>query len=94
MALIKCPECGKEISDRCISCPNCGFPLNESVSIPPAIDKSKEIEKYLGLAVNGIQAENPEQVEKYCELVLEMLVKTNIKIFLHLHHRNIFIKPS
>ena len=72
MALIKCPECGKEISDRCISCPNCGFPLNESVSIPPAIDKSKEIEKYLGLAVNGIQAENPEQVEKYYELVLEM----------------------
>lgn len=25
MALIKCPECGKEISDRANSCPNCGF---------------------------------------------------------------------
>lgn len=27
MALIKCPECGKEISDLAVSCPNCGFPL-------------------------------------------------------------------
>ena len=27
MALIKCPECGKEISDKAISCPNCGLPL-------------------------------------------------------------------
>ena len=24
MALIKCPECGKEISDKAASCPNCG----------------------------------------------------------------------
>ena len=25
MALIKCPECGKEISDTAKSCPNCGY---------------------------------------------------------------------
>lgn len=25
MALIKCPECGKEISDKAKACPNCGF---------------------------------------------------------------------
>ncbi len=29
MALIKCKECGKEISDRASSCPNCGCPLLE-----------------------------------------------------------------
>lgn len=29
MALIKCPECGKEISDKAINCPNCGFPINQ-----------------------------------------------------------------
>ena len=29
MALIKCPECGKQISDKAVSCPNCGFPLSE-----------------------------------------------------------------
>lgn len=28
MALIKCPECGKEISDKAASCPNCGLPIS------------------------------------------------------------------
>lgn len=32
MALIKCPECGKEISDKASSCPNCGCPLSEMVT--------------------------------------------------------------
>lgn len=27
MALIKCPECGREISDRAGSCPGCGCPV-------------------------------------------------------------------
>ena len=26
MALIKCSECGKEVSDRASACPNCGAP--------------------------------------------------------------------
>lgn len=29
MALIKCPECGKEISDKANACIHCGYPLNE-----------------------------------------------------------------
>ena len=28
MALIKCFECGKEVSDKAASCPNCGNPIN------------------------------------------------------------------
>lgn len=27
MALITCPECGKEISDQASVCPNCGAPV-------------------------------------------------------------------
>lgn len=27
MALIKCPECKKKISDQCGKCPNCGYPI-------------------------------------------------------------------
>ena len=27
MALIKCSECGKEVSDKAASCPNCGAPI-------------------------------------------------------------------
>jgi uncharacterized membrane protein YvbJ len=29
MALIKCKECGREISDAADSCPHCGFPLKQ-----------------------------------------------------------------
>lgn len=25
MALIKCPECGRELSDRADMCPHCGY---------------------------------------------------------------------
>ena len=30
MALIKCPECGKEISDKAAACPNCGCPIKDA----------------------------------------------------------------
>ncbi|MBP5546367.1 MAG: zinc ribbon domain-containing protein [Bacteroidales bacterium] len=29
MALIKCPKCGKEMSDRAASCPQCGMTMEE-----------------------------------------------------------------
>lgn len=29
MALINCPECGKEVSDKVKACPHCGFPFSE-----------------------------------------------------------------
>lgn len=32
MTLIKCPECGKEISDKAAACPNCGCPINNTSS--------------------------------------------------------------
>lgn len=33
MALIKCEECGKEVSDKAKACPNCGCPI---ASLNPA----------------------------------------------------------
>lgn len=32
MSLIKCTECGKEISDLAISCPNCGAPVTQEIT--------------------------------------------------------------
>ena len=29
MALIKCPECGNQISDKAERCPKCGYELNK-----------------------------------------------------------------
>lgn len=33
MALINCPECGKEISDTCESCIHCGYKLTKTIDI-------------------------------------------------------------
>lgn len=30
MTLIKCAECGKDVSDKAINCPNCGYPISPS----------------------------------------------------------------
>lgn len=39
MALIKCPECGKEISDKAPACIHCGYPLKkEAAAHSPAAD--------------------------------------------------------
>lgn len=34
MALITCPECGREISDRAVCCPHCGYPIAQEITSP------------------------------------------------------------
>lgn len=51
MALIKCPECRHEISDKAISCPTCSFPLAEHNK-----DKRKsENEKYYIPSIDNLK---------------------------------------
>lgn len=45
MALIKCPECGREVSDKATSCPTCGCPIHE-------ISPSGKVKIKLGLHSN------------------------------------------
>lgn len=40
MALIKCPECGKEISNRSGKCIYCGCPINYLEGIKPVVGKT------------------------------------------------------
>lgn len=72
MALISCPECGKQISDRAPACPNCGCPISVAPVVTPQVDRTQEIEKYLDLAVKAIQGQNSDQVEQYCHAALEI----------------------
>ncbi len=44
MALIKCPECGKEVSDKAPSCTQCGFPIAEK----PETSLSRKVEGIIG----------------------------------------------
>ena len=32
MALIKCAECGRDVSDKASTCPNCGYPISKNVN--------------------------------------------------------------
>ena len=32
MALVECPECGKEVSNSAKNCPNCGYPIAENIN--------------------------------------------------------------
>ncbi len=39
MALVKCPDCGKEHSDSAAACPNCGRPVKAVASVQPTAPK-------------------------------------------------------
>lgn len=60
MSLIKCSECGKEISDKAKTCPNCGAPvvqqntLTQNDVIPPPIIKNNKPEKKKGSCLKSI----------------------------------------
>jgi len=40
VALINCPECHREISDKAESCPHCGFPLE--VELTQAVESGQQ----------------------------------------------------
>jgi len=50
MALIKCPECGKEISSNAVACPNCGSPVKAPGCL---VHFERKKAMFVGSAVNG-----------------------------------------
>lgn len=55
MALIKCPECGKEISDKAKKCPNCGHVLTR---VNDDVEKLDETEKFTAIKENHPKKNN------------------------------------
>ncbi len=55
MALIKCPECGKEISDKAAACPNCGCPISggNGVNSTPTTAQIRVVCKTNTIKVDG-----------------------------------------
>jgi TM2 domain-containing membrane protein YozV len=57
MALIGCPECSTQVSDKAISCPSCGCPISapphasQLVAAPPVVTVSKSRGTYIILAI-------------------------------------------
>lgn len=54
MALIKCPECGKEVSDKAAACIHCGCPIQkvhtEQQYAPPKQEVYEENSATVGMA--------------------------------------------
>lgn len=84
MPLIKCPECGKEVSDKSISCINCGYPILDYVCTKErefAIEEEKrklEIESLKPYYFCKICNTQNEVGEDYCESCGTRLTPYNI----------------
>lgn len=59
MALIKCPECGKEISDKAKACIHCGYPLAE---LKDAVSKEDEKRKFEKIDAQITEKMNEEKI--------------------------------
>ena len=44
--LIKCPACGREVSNQAVSCPHCGQPIMEMVKEKEREEEAKQIARY------------------------------------------------
>ena len=55
MALIKCPGCGRDISDRALSCPQCGYQMQEHL-IENAQGENVEIQEEGGVEADVLDA--------------------------------------
>ena len=44
MALVTCPECGKQISDKATTCPSCGAPISAMFG---TLEVTREYSDYL-----------------------------------------------
>lgn len=51
MALVKCSDCGKDVSSSAESCPNCGKPMSTSIKCPTC--KSENVNKISGASKMG-----------------------------------------
>ena len=56
MAIISCPECGRQVSDKVLKCPQCSYPIvnlekQESVSLQVLQEKIQDIVSASGLTV-------------------------------------------
>lgn len=68
MALIKCNECSKEVSDQAETCPNCGYPIAKQ------IQKQLNIEKYSKITL----ATNEKSGHKIAQKLYYVLLLNNI----------------
>jgi len=92
MALINCSECGKEISDKARSCPNCGNPIHQTIEVVNT--EPKDLLKFPELPTNleiGKQIVNWggnaafDGVYNQEENLITEIPSGKVKVILHTH---------
>lgn len=70
MAIIKCPECKKDVSDKAANCPNCGNPIDTSIKCPKCGSKNTKVisgaSKAVSVALWGVFAANKVMSKNEC----------------------------
>ena len=76
MALVKCPECGREkVSDSAIACPDCGFGIREYYThLKEQQDKAEKEKEYRKHAQSVVQSLDDE-IEKHQARRVEILAQ-------------------
>ena len=72
MALIKCPECGREVSDKAIACIQCGYPLAQELNVVQEL-KEKSVSENTTKKI--VILHDMEGVNMLYEAVLNLVVK-------------------
>jgi ribosomal protein L37E len=77
MALIKCPECGKEVSDRSDQCIHCGYPIKEEMDKLKQESQVEEVQQERELEEDNAVTESEQELEQEDEEKEELEVDTD-----------------
>lgn len=76
MALIKCPECNKEISDKSLQCIYCGYPINEFMK-----QKNNQLYDCVDIKLTNCPKNNEKQIMNIigCDILNDIRQEDAIK---------------
>ena len=82
MALIKCPDCGKDISNKAAECLNCGRPIHGALGLTPhdvAVEIHQTYSKIIRRIGGDINSARKSEVRDYKE-TMRNLILTNAAV--------------
>lgn len=74
MSLIKCPECGKDMSDKAAACPSCGCPIDTVIAERQRIKEESEIKKQQKDAEIAVGKKYKRQVLSFFGLLTAIVI--------------------
>lgn len=69
MALMKCPECGREVSTAAPACPHCGYPINKQPERPVQYETTTVKIRCWGRSAGALNDKLKEYTSKGWEVV-------------------------